>query len=597
MNQESLMKFNYHSPNKSYHKYHGVMSSKGFDERRFIPNKYAPTEEIDKIREEFQTLTQTNETVNELWKKFNDLIPYCPEYHENEKLKVEIFQGMLRDEIREVISPFKCTALKDLLSRARVREADLQRRKSKEVKESKRKLEYGDRYVKKPKHDHGRKGGRNQTKTLCKNWHKLHLGECRANLQGHNSNECPNSKVIEAKTLRAIKEENMGVPNPKARVQKLVQVVNPQGCEIIVYGDKRKGDFRLCSVMKDRKYLSHGCYAFMAHVIDTSFEKKSVNDVPVVNEFLDVFPEDLLGVNEPTPGIIDKGFIRPSSSPWGDPILFVKKKDGSMRMCIDYRELNKVTMKNVYPLPRIDDLFDQLQAPKSVGEIRSFLGLAGYYRRFIQDFSKIASLLTKLTKKNTPFMRGEELKNILLPCKRSYMRLRFLFYRKKPKIWSFIVMHLIPVSDVFLCNRTSGLCFEDLEALSLWCEIHNLHYRSLQYFLEKKDPNMRQRRWLELVKDYDCEIRYHPGKTNVVADALSRKERERVTRIRSLRMIVTFALFDKIKAAQVEALKEENWKSERIASYIPHLEDDIREIKTQNGRIKFLSEAMSWSYS
>ncbi|GKC03277.1 RNA-directed DNA polymerase, eukaryota, reverse transcriptase zinc-binding domain protein [Tanacetum coccineum] len=96
---------------------------------------------------------------------------------------------------------------------------------------------------------------------------------------------------------------------------------------------------------------------------------------------------------------------------------------------------------------------------------------------------------------------------------------------------------------------------------------------------------MRQLRWLDLLKDYDCEIRYHSGKVNVVADALSRKEREKVTRIHSLRMIVTFDLFDKIKAAQVEALKEENWKDERITSYIPQLEDDSREIKTRQGRI------------
>ncbi|GJT40774.1 retrotransposon protein, putative, ty3-gypsy subclass [Tanacetum coccineum] len=81
-------------------------------------------------------------------------------------------------------------------------------------------------------------------------------------------------------------------------------------------------------------------------------------------------------------------------------------------------------------------------------------------------------------------------------------------------------------------------------------------HRSLQYFLEKKDLNMRQRMWLDLPKDYDCEIRYHHGKANVVAHA-----------------------------AQVEALKEENWKSESSASYIPHLEDDSRGIKTRQGRI------------
>nr|XP_017227641.1 PREDICTED: RNA-directed DNA polymerase homolog [Daucus carota subsp. sativus] len=59
--------------------------------------------------------------------------------------------------------------------------------------------------------------------------------------------------------------------------------------------------------------------------------------------------------------LLDKKFVRPSFSPWGAPVLFVKTKDGTMRMCIDYRELNKVTIKNKYPLPRIDDLFDQLQ--------------------------------------------------------------------------------------------------------------------------------------------------------------------------------------------------------------------------------------------
>ncbi|GKC97303.1 zinc finger, CCHC-type, retrotransposon gag domain protein [Tanacetum coccineum] len=114
---------------------------------------------MERIREEFQTLTQTNETVNEMWKKFNDLICYCPEYHGNEKLKVERFQKMLRDDIREVISSFKCTTLDDLLSRARVREANLLRKKNKEAKETKRKLDCVDRDDKKPKQDQSRRSG------------------------------------------------------------------------------------------------------------------------------------------------------------------------------------------------------------------------------------------------------------------------------------------------------------------------------------------------------------------------------------------------------------------------------------------------------
>nr|GEX34631.1 hypothetical protein [Tanacetum cinerariifolium] len=222
--------------------------------------------EVDKNKEEFQTLTQTNKMVNEMWKKFNDLICYCPEYHENEKLKVEKFQRMLRDDIREfndlicycpeyheneklkvekfqrmlrddireVISPFKCTTLEDLLSRARLREAGLLRKKNKETK---RKLIFVDRDAKKPKKDQGQRSGGTQIKTPCKKCHKTYLGLCRANLPGcykcgalnhmskdckkpmilcyncnhlgHKSNECPNPKAVEAKPLKLIKEEKV----------------------------------------------------------------------------------------------------------------------------------------------------------------------------------------------------------------------------------------------------------------------------------------------------------------------------------------------------------------------------------------------------
>ncbi|GJX44560.1 putative reverse transcriptase domain-containing protein [Tanacetum coccineum] len=186
-------------------------------------------------------------------------------------------------------------------------------------------------------------------------------------------------------------------------------------------------------------------------------ERKQIEDVPIVRDFPEVFPEDLPGLpptrpvefqidlvpgaapvarapyrlapsemkelSEQLQELSDKGFIRPSSSPWGAPVLFVKKKDGSFRMCIDYRELNKLTVKNRYPLPRIDDLFDQLQGSSIYSKIdlrsgyhqlrvreqdvpkTAFpqLGLAGYYRRFIEGFSKIAKSMTKLTQKGIKF--------------------------------------------------------------------------------------------------------------------------------------------------------------------------------------------------
>ena len=87
--------------------------------------------------------------------------------------------------------------------------------------------------------------------------------------------------------------------------------------------------------------------------------------------------------------MVNKGFVRPSTSPWGAPVLFVKKKDGSMRLCIDYTELNKVTIGNQYPLPRIDDLFDQLQGAKAFSKIDLRSGY-NQLRVHDEDISKTA---------------------------------------------------------------------------------------------------------------------------------------------------------------------------------------------------------------
>ncbi|GJZ23058.1 putative reverse transcriptase domain-containing protein [Tanacetum coccineum] len=167
------------------------------------------------------------------------------------------------------------------------------------------------------------------------------------------------------------------------------------GETLIIRGDRSKTRLNLISCIKTERYISRGCQVFMIQVMEKKSDEKKLEDIPVVKEFPDVFPEDLPGLPpvrqvefqiDLIPGaapvartpyrlapsemqelsnqlqeLTDRGFIRPSTSPWGAPVLFVKKKDGSFRMCIDYRELNKLTIKNRYPLPRIDDLFDQLQ--------------------------------------------------------------------------------------------------------------------------------------------------------------------------------------------------------------------------------------------
>ncbi|KAK1372774.1 hypothetical protein POM88_028967 [Heracleum sosnowskyi] len=174
---------------------------------------------------------------------------------------------------------------------------------------------------------------------------------------------------------------------------KRVTLVTLEKKEIIFRGEKQRK--RFLTMIQAKRLLRQGCEAYLAYVIDIDKEVSKFEDIPVVNEFPDVFPEELPGLPsdreiefaidlvpsaEPVSkapyrmapvemkeladqlqDLLEKGIIRPSVSPRGAPVPFVKKKDGSMRLCIDYRELNKLTIKNKYPLPRIDDLFDQLK--------------------------------------------------------------------------------------------------------------------------------------------------------------------------------------------------------------------------------------------
>ncbi|GKB59149.1 retrotransposon protein, putative, ty3-gypsy subclass [Tanacetum coccineum] len=381
--------------------------------------------------------------------------------------------------------------------------------------------------------------------------------------------------------------------------------------------------------------------------------------------------------------LFDKGFIRPSSSPWGAPVLFVKKKDGSFRMCVDYFELNKLTVKNRYLLPRIDDLFDQLQgsrvyskidlrfgyhqlrvreedipktafrthyghyefqvmpfgltnalavfidlmnrvykpyldklviifiddiliysksevqflshvidsegihvdltkiesikdwaSPKALTEIHQFLGLAGYYRRFIEEaaFQLLKQKLCSALILALP--EGSE--NFVVYCDASRKGLGAVLMQREK---------VIAYASCQLKIHEKNYTTHDLElgavvfALKMWrhylydtkCVVFTDH-KSLQHILDQKELNMRQRRWLELLSDYDCEIRYHLGKANVVADALSRKERNKPLRVRALVLTTGLNLPVQILNAQVEARREENYGTEDLGGMIKNLE-------------------------
>lgn len=464
--------------------------------------------------------------------------------------------------------------------------------------------------------------------------------------------------------------------------------------------------------------------AHICQVTERGETESKLMNIPVIREFPDVFPEDLPGLPphrvvdfhiDLIPGatpisrapyrmapaemvelkkqldeLLQKGYIRPSVSPWGVPVLFVKKKDGSMRLCIDYREINKITVRKRYPLPRIDDLFDQLRgasvfskidlrsgyhqmriveedipkiafrtryrhyefsvmpfgltnapaafmdlmqryfkpfldrfvvifiddiliysrnreeheghlrtvlatlqkeklyaklskcdfwleevkflghvvskvgisvdpdkikaveewpAPKNVSEVRSFLGLAGYYRRFVKNFSKIALPITSLIRKNSRFQWNEKCEAAFLELKRRLTSAPILTLpsgtegfeiysdTSQEGLGCVLMQHgkVIAYASRQLRPHEKNYPVHDLElaavvfALKLWrhylygvsCKVFTDH-KSLKYIFTQKDMNMRQRKWLELLKDYNIDIQYHPGKANKVADALSR---------------------------------------------------------------------------
>ncbi|XP_050222497.1 uncharacterized protein LOC126672585 [Mercurialis annua] len=435
------------------------------------------------------------------------------------------------------------------------------------------------------------------------------------------------------------------------------------GTELIsIRGEKLETPKSLVSALKARKMLIKGCQGFLALVRDVQKEVGSVNDVPVVSEYSD---------------------------------------------CIDYRQLNKVTIKNKYPLPRIDDLFDQLQGasyfskidlrsgyhqlkirndnipktafrtryghyeflvmsfgltnapaafmnlmnqifkpfldqfvivfiddiliysrieeehaqhlrtvlqtlrdhrlyakfskcefwleevaflghvisqsgikvdpkkieavmnwkrPSSVTEIRSFLGLAGYYRRFVQDFSKLYAPLTKLTQKNAKFIWNDQ-------CEVSFQKLKEC---------------LTTVPVLALPEGSDGLTvYCDASRIRAKWEIFTDH-KSLKYIFDQRELNLRQRRWMELLKDYDCTIQYHPGKANVVVDALSRNSAGSLahTLVEKRPMIrEVHSLFDQgvqLKVSYLGSLLAQ-------MTIKPTLNDQIKELQTTDPQLKHVT--------
>eukprot|EP00253_Pinus_taeda_P012349 PITA_12349 len=509
---------------------------------------------------------------------------------------------------------------------------------------------------------------------------------------------------------------------------KIIYYRDQQGNRKELQGIKQPVQVRPITANQLMKCIRKGCqvYAIQVGYVNSKDKSVSLNSIPIIQEFTDVFPKEIPGLPprrnidftiELIPGaapvsrapyrmstpeltelkmqlqeLLDKEYIRPSVSPWGAPVLFVKKKDGTLRMCIDYRQLNKLTIKNKYPLPRIDELFDQVKGatvfskidlrsgyhqirikdediaktafrtryghyefvvlpfgltnapatfmclmnsifhpyldrfvlifiddiliysrtieehhehlrmvlqtlrehqlyakfskcdffkeeiqylghvitkegiavdpekikaimdwpvPKYVADVRSFMGLAGYYRRFVEGFSKVAFPITSLQKKGRTFQWTPN-------CQKSFEQLKHLLTTAP------ILSIADPHTDYVVCTDASKeglggvlmqegrvIAYESRKLkeheqrysaydLELAAVIHALkmwrHYlmgrkfllltdhHSLTSYFSQATLNARQARWIDFLSGFDFDIKHLQGKANRVADALSRKD-------------------------------------------------------------------------
>nr|GEX02720.1 hypothetical protein [Tanacetum cinerariifolium] len=319
-------------------------------------------------------------------------------------------------------------------------------------------------------------------------------------------------------------------------------------------------------------------------LMNTRVDEPMITDIPMVRDFTDVFPKDFLGLSpqrqvEFRIDLVPGATAVTNHSPWGAPMLFVKKRDGSFRMCIDYRELNKITIKKRYPLPRIDDLFDQLQGACYFSKIdlwsryhqqrvhvddipkTAFRTRYGHFEFTVMPFgltnapTVFIDLMNRVCKPYLDKFVIVFIDDILIYSKMKeehevHLKL-VLELLKKEKLYAKFSKYRIEDFVVHCDASNQGLGYVLIQRGKSF--IYTDH-KSLQRILNQKELNMHKGGGSSCLVIMS-EICYHPGKANVVADVLSRKELVKPRRVRAMAMTIQSGVKEMILEAQREAFK------------------------------------------
>ncbi|GJS01159.1 putative reverse transcriptase domain-containing protein [Tanacetum coccineum] len=359
---------------------------------------------------------------------------------------------------------------------------------------------------------------------------------------------------------------------------------------LIVESDKGVSQLKVISCIKARKYVERGCHLFLAYVTENKLKEKQMEDVPIIRDIPTVFHEEFPGL--PPPRQVE---VRIDLVPGAAPVARAPYRLAPFRLApFGLKELSgtiaqelmdeETRMKVGWKRGRAKNIYF-----RSFSEFHPTVGekMPHGVDRQIESKKAHGKKKHNVKKANAhPWDNGKKERSIwkffwkiILGTVAYFLTIseRGMYFEQRGKTILINPRHRVLTGTYEAENYTSLYTTHDLElgavvfALRLWrhylygmkCVVFTDH-KSLQYILNQKELNLRQQRWIELLSDYDYEIRYHPGKANVVADALSRKERIKPLRVRALMMTVHNELPKQICEAQKEAIKKKYVRKENL---------------------------------